>query len=170
VPVFIFFSPLAPSVPPRVRQAVTQDETTYASQSQTFPPSLSLPFISPFFYPSRLTLWDNTYQHKAATTRQPYDLSLSLLSDFILVLPLCSVSFSSFLEPLSTQSPPASRVFALLKPLSLFSCQDEHPLTLAAPSPATIVCEGKLYVFGRLRLGRRPAKEGDARPTDFAQF
>jgi hypothetical protein len=59
-----------------------QHETkiTYAFQSQSFPSSLPLAFIVPFFYISRLALSESdsdntvTYRHKAATMRQPYVL------------------------------------------------------------------------------------------------
>jgi hypothetical protein len=38
----------------------------------TILPALTASPFHPFFYISRLALSDNTYRHKAATTRQPY--------------------------------------------------------------------------------------------------
>ncbi|KAI0270316.1 hypothetical protein BGY98DRAFT_263944 [Russula aff. rugulosa BPL654] len=49
--------------------AATQDETRYTFKSQL---ALTALTSSPFFHTSRLVLSDNTYRHKAATTRQAY--------------------------------------------------------------------------------------------------
>jgi hypothetical protein len=65
---FFFFSSFLAS---SFSTAATQDETTYALQSQF---ALTALTSSPFFHTSRLALSDNTYRHKAATTRQAYAL------------------------------------------------------------------------------------------------
>jgi hypothetical protein len=65
---FFFFSSFLAS---SFSTAATQDETRYAFQSQL---ALTALTSSPFFHTSRLALSDNTYRHKAATTRQAYAL------------------------------------------------------------------------------------------------
>jgi hypothetical protein len=60
-------------------QAAKQDETTCASQS--FPPSLPLPFFFPFFYTSRLARWPWTTPND---TKPPPRGSRTLLSFYIL--------------------------------------------------------------------------------------
>jgi hypothetical protein len=64
---FFFSSFLASSF----STAATQDETRYTFKSQL---ALTALTSSPFFHTSRLVLSDNTYRHKAATTRQAYAL------------------------------------------------------------------------------------------------
>ena len=67
------------------RPSSSQHKTTYASQSQSFPPSLPHSFIFPFFYTSRLTLKQHLSiprHYHAAAVRSFFYLAL--------VLPLCA--------------------------------------------------------------------------------
>jgi hypothetical protein len=65
---FLFFSLLI-SCPPHCLVLDNKTSTTYTPQSHSFPLSLPLFSIFPFFSTSCLALSDNTFRHKAATTR-----------------------------------------------------------------------------------------------------
>jgi hypothetical protein len=79
VTLLIIFLPPSFSHPPCTASCLTTKLpsilTTYASQTQTFSPSLPHSFNFTFFSISRLALSNKIYRHNAATMRQPYVLS-----------------------------------------------------------------------------------------------